>query len=173
MLDGSRAAIAIDAATGLPGVPVHRDLQRLVAYWDDSRQGNPFPRRQDIDPVDLSFMLNRIALTEVHPGSQADAAALAKTPPHRYRFRVVGSWWRDITRLEMTGRWASQLPDQRMIDITVDFYEAMIAIRRPLFANRNVWIDDKRLNYQILIMPLSEDGERISMIVTGIGPGED
>jgi hypothetical protein len=169
MGDGSEAATAIDAATGQPGLPAHRDLQRLLDYWATVRATRAFPRRQDIDPVDLHFMLNRIALTEVHA---ADPAANGQdaTPPRSYRFRLVGSWWRDITGLELTGWWASQLPDQRMIDITVNFYEAMLALRQPLFANRDAWIDDKRLHYQIMITPLSEDGERISMIMTGIGP---
>ena len=54
--------------------------------------------------------------------------------------------------------------------LTLDFYEKMIALRQPLFADRNAWIEERRLNYQIMILPLSEDGERISMIVTGIGP---
>jgi hypothetical protein len=35
---------------------------------------------------------------------------------------------------------------------------------------RDAWVDDKKLGYEILLLPLSEDGTRISMIVTGIGP---
>lgn len=165
-------ASAIDAATGQPSLPDHHDLRRLLRYWSDRRHGS-FPRRQDIDPVDMVFMLNRIALTEVHevdPRDPPAASARASSGGRYFRFRIVGSWWRDVVGRELTGHWADQMPDPRMTDITVGFYESMIALRRPLYTSRDAWIDEKRLNYQILIMPLSEDGTRISTIMTGIGP---
>jgi hypothetical protein len=168
----SEAVTAIDAATGQPALPVHRDLRQLLDYWSKQRAGRPFPRREDIDPIDFSYMLSRIALAEVH---EIDAAPVGQPRPavkRSYRFRVVGSWWRDIVGLELTGRWIDDLPDSRMIDITVSFYEKMIDLGQPLFTSRDAWIDEKRLNYQIMVLPLSEDGQRISMIITGIGPKE-
>lgn len=173
MLDGGKTADAINAANGMKGVPDHLDLKRLLQYWSERRAAQRFPRRQDIDPVDFSYMLSRIALAEVHEAAVLPAAPDDPGTKRRYRFRVVGSWWRDITGLEMTGRWVEDLPDQRMIDITVNFYEKMIAQRQPLFASRDAWIDEKRLNYQIMVLPLSEDGQRISMIMTGIGPKDN
>lgn len=178
MDDLSRTARAIDAATGLPRLPDHGDLQRLLAYWADRCGSRQFPRRADIDPVDLAFMLNRIGLTEVYESDpRSDQERLASEKPaipssggRFYRFRLVGSWWRDITGYELTGAWSDQLPNPRMTDITVSFYEMMIAGRRPHFTSRDAWIEERRLNYQILILPLSEDGHRISMIMTGIGP---
>jgi len=173
MDDGSRQVPAIDAATGQARAPDHHDLRRLLAYWAHCRRGRPFPRRCDIDAVDLVFMLNRIALTEVHDDDPRDPPAMLSRPSaggRYYRFRIVGGWWRDIVGREMTGGWADELPSSRMTDLTLDFYEKMIALRQPLFADRNAWIEERRLNYQIMILPLSEDGERISMIVTGIGP---
>ena len=43
--------------------PRHKDLRRLLDYWRRKRNGRAFPRRADIDPLDLGFMLGRIALT--------------------------------------------------------------------------------------------------------------
>src|SRR5262245_15107815 len=69
--DGTRGELCIDAAGGHmtgDGVdheePRHPDLQRLLAYWRRQCGSRLFPRRGDIDPVDFSFMLERIALTE-------------------------------------------------------------------------------------------------------------
>jgi hypothetical protein len=174
MCDGSEVSAAINAATGQPGVPDHPDLQRLLAYWVEQRGDRLFPRRQDIDPVDMAFMLNRIALTEIHdhdprPEPETPLEGCAATAPF-YRFRVVGTWWRELAGMELTGLWSDDMPGRGMADITINFYRTMTALRRPIFDRRNAWIEERRYNYQIMIMPLSDDGEHISMIMTGIGP---
>jgi hypothetical protein len=173
MDDVTRTASAIDATTGQTGLPEHYDLRRLHGYWSRCRRDRLFPSRADIDPVDFAFMLNRVALTEVYetdPRDPVPSYARASAGGRYFRFRVVGSWWRDVVGREMTGSWADDMPDPRMTDITVGFYERMIALRQPLYTSRDAWIEEKRLNYQILILPLSDDGERISMIMTAIGP---
>ena len=173
MDDVTRTASATDAATGQAGLPQHYDLRRLLGYWSHCRRGRSFPSRTDIDPLDFAFMLNRVALTEVYEADPRDPPPSYARPSaggRYFRLRIVGSWWRDVVGREMTGSWADDLPDPRMTDITVGFYERMIALRQPLYATRDAWIEEKRLNYQILILPLSADGVRISMIMTGIGP---
>ena len=138
--------------------PRHPDLLRLRDYWHRQRGARIFPRRADIDAVDLGFMLARIALTEVHED------------PRRYRLRLVGSWWGQLSGLELTGRWVDDWPQANLRKRTTDTYDAVIAARAPLCARRDAWVDEKRLSYEILLLPLSEDGARISMILTGIGP---
>jgi hypothetical protein len=139
--------------------PQHPDLLRLHRYWQDRRGTRNFPRRADLDVVDLRFMLERIALTEVHDD------------PRRYRLRVVGSWWAPLAGRELTGVWIDEWPEANLRKLTVDTYERVIASRAPLCTRRDAWIDDRKLSYEILLLPLSEDDARISMIVTGIGPG--
>ena len=51
-----------------------------------------------------------------------------------------------------------------------DTYDAVIASRAPLCTRRDAWVDEKKLCYEILLLPLSEDDARISMILTGTGP---
>jgi hypothetical protein len=138
--------------------PRHPDLKRLLDYWHRGRGVRNFPRRADIDPVDLGFMLARIALTEVHED------------PRRYRLRLVGSWWAQLSGSDLTGTWVDEWPQANLRKLTIDTYEAVIAARAPLCARRDAWVDEKRLSYEILLLPLSEDDARISMIVTGIGP---
>lgn len=138
--------------------PRHGDLLRLLEYWRGKRAGRSFPRRADLDPLDFSFMLDRIALTEVHEGAR------------RYRLRVVGSWWAQLSGVELTGTWVDDWSQANLRKLTTDTYEAVIAAAAPLCARRDAWIDDKKLSYEILLLPLSEDDARISMIMTGIGP---
>jgi hypothetical protein len=138
--------------------PKHRDLARLLGYWRGKRGRRTLPRRADIDPLDLGFMLERIALTEVHE------------EPRRYRLRLVGTWWKRLVGFESTGMWLDDWPYPNQRRMTFDSYEAVVAARRPLWTVRDVWMDDKKLSHEILWLPLSEDERRISMIVTGIGP---
>jgi hypothetical protein len=147
--------------TGAPPAehePRHPDLRRLLEYWHGQRGARDFPTRADIDPLDLRFMLDRIALTEVHER------------PRRYRLRLVGSWWARLAGFEMTGMWLDDLPPASLRKLTSDTYDALLIARRPLCTVRDSWVDDKRLSYEILLLPLAEDNTRISMIMTGIGP---
>ena len=152
---------ATEHGTELDSLPVHPDLRRLLEYWRGKCGERPFPRRADIDPIDLSFMLGRIALTEVH-GEQ----------PRRFRMRLVGTFWRELSGVELSGSWVEDLPTASLRDLTIGFYEAMIAARKPRFAVRDAIVDDKLLRYEIMLLPLSEDGNGISMILTGIGRGD-
>ena len=91
--------------------------------------------------------------------------------PRRYRLRVVGSWWSQLAGVEGTGLWMEDWPHANQRKLSIETYEAVIASRAPLCARRDAWVDEKRLSYEILLLPLSEDDARISMILTGIGPG--
>jgi hypothetical protein len=152
---------AINEADGREGLPKSADLQRLLAYWQERRGAREFPRRADVDPIDIRFMLERIALTEVHdPIDQG---------PIRYRLRLVGSFWYRLIGHELTGMWTHEFTHPNQRKITEDFYAALLAGRQPRFVQRDVIVDDQLLHYEIMLLPLSEDGSRISMIMTGIG----
>ena len=131
---------------------------RLLDYWSRKREARAFPRRADIDPLDFSFMLDRIALTEVHVGER------------RFRLRLVGSWWAHLIGFESTGMWMDDWPHANQRKLSTDTYDQVIASAAPLVAVRDAFVDGRKLSYEILLLPLSEDGARVSMILTGIGP---
>jgi hypothetical protein len=153
---------AINQADGREGQPKSADLRRLLAYWQERRGAREFPRRADVDPLDFRFMLDRIALTEVHESVDPG--------PIRYRLRLVGSFWYRLIGSELTGTWTDEMAHPNQRKITEDFYAALLEGRRPRFVQRDVIVDDQLLHYEIMLLPLSEDGSRISMIMTGIGP---
>jgi hypothetical protein len=156
---GPNPPLAVNQTTGLAQEPESADLRRLLEYWERQRGARAFPCRADVDPVDLRFMLDRIALTEVHEG------------PRRYRLRLVGGYWYRLLGFELTGKWLHDLPQANQRAITEAFYEALIDGRVPRFLRRDSIVDDRVLSYEIMLLPLSEDGSRISMIMTGIGQG--
>ncbi len=53
--------------------------------------------------------------------------------------------------------------------LTLASYEKLLALRQPLILRRNEWVDDAMLNYEAALLPLSDDGDRISMIMAGVG----
>ena len=154
---------AIRQEDGQETLPRSADLQRLLTYWQERCGTRDFPCRADIDALDLRFMLDRIALTEVHDDPDVPGA-------HKYRLRLVGSYWHRLTGFELTGKWTHEFARPNQRKLTEDFYEALIAGRQPRFATRDVIVDDHLLHYEIMLLPLSEDGQHISMIMTGIGP---
>lgn len=165
--DAGESDVAIDRDKTLSGAvdengvlssPQSPDLQRLLAYWHERRGERDFPRRADIDPIDLRFMLERIALVEVHEGSK-----------RRYRLRVVGSWWAKKHGFESTGLWLEDWPNPEQLTLVLASYEALIKLRQPLILIRDHWVDERKLSYEAALLPLSEDGVQISMIMAGIG----
>ncbi len=154
---------AIRQEDGTEALPRSSDLRRLLAYWQERSGQREFPRRADIDPIDLRFMLERIALTEVHEDPANPGA-------RRYRLRLVGSFWYRLIGYELTGTWTHDFQHVNQRKLTEDFYAVLIEGRQPRFAERDMIVDDQLLRYEIMLLPLSEDGSRISMIMTGIGP---
>ena len=135
------------------------DLQRLLAYWHEWRGARAFPCRADIEPIDLRFMLDRITLVEIH--GDVD---------RRYKLRLVGSWWAQKFGVEGTGTWLEDWPNPTQRQATLESYETLIARRRLILITRDGIADDNVLNFELLLLPFSEDGLQISSIVVGIGP---
>ncbi|HVT53827.1 MAG TPA: PAS domain-containing protein [Dongiaceae bacterium] len=148
---------AVNEATELPERPETEDLRRLLHYWNARRGERAFPRRRDIDPLDFWYMIDRVALTEVHDD------------PRRYRLRLVGGFWGRLVGFEATGMWLDDWPHPNQRKLTEDSYEKLVAGRVPRLARRDSVVDYQTLRYEIMLLPMSEDGSRVSMIVAGIG----
>jgi hypothetical protein len=162
-MSADRDKIPNDAVdeSGAPVTVRHADIRRLLAYWREKRGAGNFPKRADIDPIDLRFMLDRIGLVEAHEGDI-----------WRFRIRVAGSWWRGQYGFEPTGLWLDQWPNPEQRQLVLATYRSLMELRKPLVFLRNHWVDDRKLEYEAALLPMSEDGERISMILAGIALDE-
>ena len=156
--DSGQALVAVDEE-GTPVPARTPDLRRLLAYWDEKRGARRFPGRADIDPIDLRFMLDRIALIEVHDQGR------------RFKLRVVGSWWSRKFGFEPTGIWLEDWPNPEQMQLTLKSYEKLLVLRRPVLLHRDEWVEGTMLSYEAILLPLSDDDDRISMIVAGNGGG--
>jgi hypothetical protein len=131
-------------------------LRRLHGYWDARRGARRFPARADLDPVDFPYILGRVTLVEVHEN------------PRRYRWRLVGTWWRERFGLEGTGMWADEwpFPDQRAAVLRA--YDLVVSAGHSLVFDRSARLDDRQLVVETLFLPLSENGTDVSMIVVAL-----
>ena len=141
----------IDALDSLTIVP----QQWLANYWLGKCAGRGMPGRGDIDPVEIRpKVLPSLSLMEV--GDR----------PRSYRFRLAGTAYRDALGCDPTGYRLDQLPFTRAAAGWQSACDRAVAARRPIVeVVRFVRWDGVAFDIHSLKLPLSEDGETVSMIL--------
>lgn len=132
-------------------------LRELYGYWDGKREGRPMPGRADLDPVEVPKLLPYLILFEVEADSKRLWVRLAGT-------EVVRLYGRDYT-----GSYLDELDfgDQRRA-VLAD-YRACVKNGRPAVAHRKFWnLSGLHYRFERLILPLSDDGREVNMILAGL-----
>ncbi|HTY69843.1 MAG TPA: PAS domain-containing protein [Alphaproteobacteria bacterium] len=132
----------------------HPELRRLYDYWSARRSGRRYPGRLDIDPVELKFALGNVSLIEV----------VDDTPP-RFRWRLVGSLLVQRLGNDMTNRLLDEYPNPAYRDYLIDTYRQMVATGEPSRSINERVIDGKPREFEVLRLPLAENGEKVDMIL--------
>lgn len=131
--------------------PLQRELFR---YWDDARDGRPFPDRASIDPTELPRgLLSSLALYDV-VGSPPDFfCSLAGT-------RVVEEHGR-----ELTGARLSELPLSRLEAVLAEYRRA-VATGKPRYSEFD-YAPPGKIERRVarLLLPLSKNSARVDMIL--------
>jgi len=136
------------------GQPQNRAFQEFHAYWLQKAAGKVMPSRADLDPLDIPQLLANIFLVDVVPGV-----------PRRFRFRLVGTRIAELEG-ELTNRYLDDLipgPAGAAIGRHYeDATEGLIRIRRETLR----WHLQERehVNYDVLLLPLSQDGAAVDML---------
>jgi len=138
----------------------HGDLRRLYAYWSARRAAAAMPVRDDIDPVDLGWMLDRISLFECHED------------PLRFRCRVAGTWYSLRFDFEANGSWLHDWPDSIMRDSALALYRLIHTDGQPRRVIRQFTLDGITSMYEGAALPLAahHDASRVAMIMVGAAP---
>ena len=131
-------------------------LRHLFGYWESRRQGRRFPRRCDIDPVDIPRLLPHVFLIDIERGAGL-----------RFRIRLAG------THLEAAFRWfgAGRYVDEYKLDGQVDDilarYRECAETGRPVRSRHQFVNEDERMfDYERLLLPLGiVDDTRVDMIL--------
>jgi len=148
-----------EAAPGLgtPYLPISSpQLQRLLADWHARRRGRNLPARKDFDVLDLKYMMGNLNLLEV------------LRDPLRFRYRVHCSLAVDRVGLNLTGKTIDVYPEQ---DYAARVHAAFVEVthsRMPKLDAGYELINDKPIRFEALVLPLSDDGESVDMIMVGL-----
>lgn len=138
---------------------VHRPrLQRLLRYWEGKRGTRRMPARADIDPLEFPWMLGDVSLVEVH---RTDGGL-------RYRFRLTGTHVNERLGYNVSGKWLDDVPAPDYRARLVQVFGSVVARAAPVVERPRMLIDDFVHHYEILRLPLSDDGQQVDMLMLAV-----
>jgi hypothetical protein len=129
-------------------------LAQLHTYWEQKRGERFAPRRADIDPSDLVAALPRIMLVDVIPAVPVD-----------FRYRLSGTGICDVHGTNHTRMRPRDLKPPPYGALIHEHYADCVQRRVPLLHLVVLDIDDRELSYARLLLPLSEDGVAVTMLM--------
>jgi len=115
------------------------------------------PARADFDILDFKYILGNINLFDV------------ERDPLRFRFRVHGT--NPVTRLgvDLTGKTVDDYDDPGYRALLNRYYADVVETRPPLRVLRDPYmLREKVLRWEAVVLPLSEDGRMVNMLMVGI-----
>ncbi|MGH7126797.1 MAG: PAS domain-containing protein [Stellaceae bacterium] len=129
-------------------------LSALLAYWRSKLAGRAMPRRADIDPAEIPRLLPNLQLVERVGG--------------RFRYRLAGTAIVAAYGSELTGKFVDEIIPAGRRAIAERHYTMVYESRRPIFV-RNKYTTTRAVDIVAtrVILPLSEDGTGVSMVVMG------
>ena len=135
----------------------HPKLRRLYGYWLQKRGERKMAARADLDPLDLAFAMGNVILVDV----------LHDTPP-RFRIRLHGTNLVQYVGYELTGKMLDDMPVSEFRQLAGQSFTHVTKTGEPLRSRRDRMIDGRPHRYETVIMPLSNDGERVDMLLIGL-----
>ncbi len=130
-------------------------LEEAHVYWQSKKAGRPMPRRADLDPIEIPKLLQHVMLIDVEG-------------PGRYRFRLIGTAIADEHGINATGSdVADVVKGQELKSHVTALLDECVRERRALYSECLFFSPESGLverHTKRLLMPLSEDGETVTMI---------
>ncbi len=160
------AIVPIRARLGTPmtltpafSLPIQSEvLRRLLAHWDRMRGARRMPARADFDPLDARYALGFLSLIEV------------RREPLRFYFRLDGTRQVDLFGVDCTRRYLDEAMPADHAAMAVESYRDVVECRMPRHHARKIRFHERIIDYEVLILPFSEDGEQVNILMTGIVP---
>jgi hypothetical protein len=132
-------------------------LRLLYAHWQALRGTRPAPARHEIDPVAIVSVLPNIALFDVEEA------------PRRYRIRLMGSrnvaWY----GADPTGCCLDELDiGGGRVELCATLDQVVARVVPGHMTGEYTRQEGQSLRYERLFMPLSNDGQRVDMLLGAV-----
>jgi len=132
-------------------------LRRLYEYWCERRGDRRFPSRGDIDPLDLAFILGNLILIDVIEGD-----------PPGFFIRLHGTNLVTRAGYELTGKMLNELPIGDFRQLAMETFARVAQSGEPFCGSGDRVLDERPAQFETLILPLSNDGVRVNMLLAGL-----
>ena len=132
-------------------------LLGLFDYWRGKLAGRVMPARRDIDPIEMKLWLGNLLLVEFPEDRM------------QYRIRVDGVNIAQFYGKSREGKGIEAMTSEEERRIVLPQYFLVLDHKQPAYyetqfvASEGVLIAQRKL-----LLPLSEDGERVNMILVGL-----
>jgi len=132
-------------------------LLGLLQYWRSKCQGDVMPARRDIDPIEMKPWLGNLLLVEF----PADRM--------QYRIRLEGVNIVHFYGTSRQGKGIEALTSEEERRILLSQYFIVLDHKQPAHYETEFVTSEGILTFQRkLLLPLSDDGERVNMILGGL-----
>jgi hypothetical protein len=131
----------------------HPKIRALLSYWQSKLHGRAMPARRDIAPFEIPELLPHLFLVDVPP-----------TGPMVYR--LSGTAVVTLMGHDVTGRTIGERMAPAYRDEAIARYARIAAGARPFFHRARMREDTNDFaDVERLVLPLSEDGVRVNMLL--------
>ena len=132
------------------------EQQYLYDYWRSKCKGGRLPSRHDINPAEIHEHLPMVSLME----------ACNETANTRFKYRLAGTGFWDLYEAEITGQYIDELPMGDRAEYWERVLSRVIKLGRPSAGMTRPGTPWRSHLAQFWIrLPLSEDGENVTMIL--------
>src|SRR5438874_11649731 len=109
----------MDGVERLPADLQNPRLRRLYEYWNSRRGARMMPSRDELDPLEMRFILGNLLLVDV------------LRDPVRFRIRLHGSEMARRAGYDLTGRMLDELPDTQFGALARQSFTAVVETGVP------------------------------------------
>jgi hypothetical protein len=132
-------------------------IGQLLAYWQSKRQGRAMPSRADIEPAEIKTFLPLSILVDVTYDERGEPD---------FTYRLVGTREVEIRGSDPTGRRVAEAYHGPSVENVIGCYRLVVDNRVPFLDDEYFVRDgDNFADEANLFLPLSNDGERVNMVM--------
>jgi hypothetical protein len=149
--------LSIDDPAPLQLAKLPESLSQFYEYWQAKRAARRMPARADIDPAEIKPFLPYMIIVDVvyDPQSRPD-----------FVYRLVGTREVEIRGNDPTGRRVADAFHGPSAENAVGCYVQVVENKAPLLDDEYFVRDgDRYADEANLFLPLSNDGERVNMVL--------